>query len=242
MNVKFCNRNVVIKALVGSHNYNLNTPESDEDFKYFVAPTFDDLYAGKFYSHGNTSDDLDYTVHDIRKLSHLLWKANPNFLGVLFSQKFYGEGSFPEWLIFNRDDLSKMHLRSFGFACLGMHKQKMASLYKGTEKTQKFVDQFGYDTKDAHHALRMLYLAQNIAEGMSMEEAFWFENGTPAREVLMTIKRNEVPLTVFLMLVEQWHKYKFDFVESFYKAQEPNNFVKNELDHRTKEFVKESLF
>ena len=63
------NREVVIKAVVGSHNYNLNTENSDEDFKYFVMPTFEDLYKGKFFSYSTQSDELDYTVHDIRKLA-----------------------------------------------------------------------------------------------------------------------------------------------------------------------------
>ena len=44
------NRVPVLKALVGSHNYNLNTPESDKDYKLFVLPTFDDLYSREDYT------------------------------------------------------------------------------------------------------------------------------------------------------------------------------------------------
>ena len=46
----FGERKVVFKALVGSHNYNLNDETSDKDYKYFVLPTFDDLYTGKMFS------------------------------------------------------------------------------------------------------------------------------------------------------------------------------------------------
>lgn len=72
-----------MSALVGSHNYNLNTEHSDLDYKYFVFPTFDDLYYKKEIAKSKTSDYLDYEVHDIRKLSQLWWKANINFIEVL---------------------------------------------------------------------------------------------------------------------------------------------------------------
>ena len=45
----------LFRVLTGSHNYNMNTPESDKDYKIFVLPTFDDLYHGKEFSNvGNT--------------------------------------------------------------------------------------------------------------------------------------------------------------------------------------------
>ena len=94
MTERFGGRQVVLKALTGSHNYNLNTPDSDKDYKFFVTPTFDDLYSGNRFSNGKQSDEMDYTVHDIRQLSHLLWKSNPNFIEVLFSQEFEGEAIF----------------------------------------------------------------------------------------------------------------------------------------------------
>jgi predicted nucleotidyltransferase len=242
MTERFGGRRVIIQALTGSHNYNLNTPASDEDWKFFVAPTFEDLYKGRMFSNGKQSDEFDYTVHDIRQLSHLLWKANPNFVEVLFSTKFHGGiGGFPIWLKENADRISKIHLRSFGFACLGMHREKMSTLYKGTAKTQPIVDEFGYDTKDAHHALRVLLLAERVASGMPMNEAFWFESDSRFRRMLMKIKNNEVELAVFLSLIDDWHKRKFEQVEAFFKAQEPDRILQKELETRTMDFVKEQI-
>lgn len=238
---KMGTRAVVLSALTGSHNYNLNTPTSDEDWKFFVAPTFEDLYKGNMFSNGKQSDDLDFTVHDIRQLSNLLWKANPNFIEVLFSKNFIGGNWFAEWLRVNRHDLSKMHLRSFGFACLGMHKQKMSTLFKGTAKTQWIVDEFGFDTKDAHHALRVLLLAERVAMGWNMGQAFWFEDESSARQELLAIKNNEVGLDEFKHKVDFWHKHTFDFVESFYKSQEPDTVMRKELEAVTMEFVKEQM-
>lgn len=241
MTERFGGREVIIKALTGSHNYNLNTPDSDKDYKFFVAPTFKDLYNGNKFSNSKQSDELDYTVHDIRQLSHLLWKANPNFIEVLFSQELEGNNWFVDFLLLNRTRLSRMHLRSFGFACLGMHRQKMQTLFKGTAKTQWIVDEFGYDTKDAHHALRVLIVAERVAMGWSIGDALWNTTGFDTRKKLLDIKNNRVGLSEFKAMVDFWHKSSFDFVESFYKEQEPDREMRAELDEKTMEFIKERI-
>ena len=43
-------RHIAVRALVGSHNYNLNDESSDRDYKVFVFPNFGDLYKGKRYT------------------------------------------------------------------------------------------------------------------------------------------------------------------------------------------------
>lgn len=241
MTERFGGRQVAFRALVGSHAYNLNTPASDEDWKIFVVPTFEDLYNNEMFSTGKESDDFDFSAHDIRQLSHLLWKANPNFMAVLFSPKFSANFEFIMWMLENKERLSMMHLRSFGFACLGMHKQKMGSLHKGTATTQPLVDKFGFDTKDAHHAYRCLLLAQRVTEGMSVEEAVWFEDGSLQRELLLGIKAGGLDEEDFRRLIDSWHIAWFDRVEKFFKAQEPDVEMRQELDRRTMQFVKEQM-
>ena len=81
------NRVSVLKALVGSHNYSLNTPESDKDYKLFVLPTFDDLYSREDYTVNINSKEEDIVVYDIRKLSSLFFKANVNYIEVLYSKE-----------------------------------------------------------------------------------------------------------------------------------------------------------
>lgn len=95
-------RKVALASLVGSHNYNLNTETSDKDYKFFVFPTFEDLYKNTKYVKSIVSDSVDYTVHDIRELPKLLWKGNINFLEVLVSQEMYVDESLQG--ILNRDD------------------------------------------------------------------------------------------------------------------------------------------
>ena len=59
-------RKIAMKAFVGSHNYNLDTPESDKDYKYFVLPTFGDLYDGKQCSENYVSGKT-FTIPELKK-------------------------------------------------------------------------------------------------------------------------------------------------------------------------------
>lgn len=140
-------REIVLKSLVGSWNYNLNTPESDKDFKVFVCPTFEELYYGQRYQKTVIGEEEDLDIHDVRKLSDLLFKANINYLEALASVEFcIPNGNLEMKQIYNmRDDIFRMNLPYFFNACQGMFYQKMKLLTKGTEGTQHLVDKYGYD-------------------------------------------------------------------------------------------------
>lgn len=236
----FGGRKVAIKALVGSHNYNLNTAESDKDWKFFVIPTFDDLYFGNMFAEGNQSDEMDYSAHDIRKLTELMWKANLNFLEVLFSQNFITSTSysyFTGWLRANRDEIADMNLRSFYGCCMGMHNQKMGTLLKGTAKTQILVDSFGYDTKDALHAYRLLIVLERVAQGMPLGEALWFDG--EMRDNMLFIKSGGLSVNAFKTLVNDWFVNNYDIVTGFFSTAKQNTALRDEMDARTKKFIRE---
>lgn len=234
----FNNRNLVVRALVGSHNYNLNTAESDEDYKYFVSPTFDDLYHGKFYSSANTSNALDYSVHDIRKLSELVWKANINFLEVLFSRDFFYVDGLG-FLFEQRERWAAMNLPGFKNATYGMHLMKMHNLHKGTSNTKKLIEKFGYDTKEACHALRCLYTLEEYAKTESMQLSLHFY-GTK-RKTLLSVKQGEFTENEFVHLVDDWHMRQSVFVNDFYSSKSPDVNAMHELENSMYEFVKSEV-
>lgn len=83
---------VVAKVLYGSQNYGLAAPESDEDFKLMMLPSFDDLYRGRNLNEKRmtpTGYDRDhYSTLDVRYWFELLKKGNINAVEYLFSINF----------------------------------------------------------------------------------------------------------------------------------------------------------
>lgn len=148
----FGGRKEMFRALVGSHNYNLNTETSDKDYKVFVTPSFDDLYFNKQFSKSYIGETEDFDCHDVRKVSNLWWKANVNFLEVLFSKELQlspylsKSSSYLIRSIFkNRDKIVKMNLPYLYNACIGMHLTKKKQIDKETKGTQYLVDKYGFN-------------------------------------------------------------------------------------------------
>lgn len=235
----FGGRNLVLSSMVGSWAANLNTSASDEDWKHFVAPTFDDLYTGKMYSNADVSKTLDYDVHDIRQLSNLLWKANLNFVSVLFG---YRVSCVPEleWIFDNADSFAVMNLPYFYNATMGMHFEKMSTLTKGTSNTQVFIEKYGYDTKQACHAMRCLYVLERFQKCKNMRYALFFEQGW-YRDNLLDIKAGKMSLDFFREGVEMWHNENKDFLKGWYSSCLPDEEAKNMLDEGIKDFIRSNL-
>jgi predicted nucleotidyltransferase len=236
--IDFGNRAVCIKSLVGSWASNLQTPTSDKDWKYFVIPTFDDLYTGKMFSSANVSDTLDYDCHDIRQLGNLLWKSNINFIITLFSPEYTCNPDL-QW-IFNRADVyASMNLPAFYNATMGMHFEKMKKLLQPTSNTQVLMDKFGYDTKQACHAMRCLLVLKRVSCGMSMRNALWF-NGND-REFLISIKGGKWSHDDFKKYVFDWREEHKDAIKAWFSNQIVHEELSQELNQGIKTFIRINL-
>lgn len=234
----FQGREIVWQAIVGSQAHNLATPESDVDYKYFVTPSFDDLYSGKFFATANVSQILDYDAHDIRKFGELIWKANINFVAALFRVLYCGEGL--EWIVNNADKLAMMNLPAFYHATMGMHYEKMSSLLKGTGNTQVLVDRFGYDTKQATHALRCAMVVGRVSDGMSVQDALYFKDGDANRTILMNVKAGKYTLDEFEKMTQEFRVHAL-LSKSWFMAQKANKELREELNSIIKQAVKLNL-
>jgi Predicted nucleotidyltransferase. len=238
---EFCgNRTLAVHVLTGSHNYNLNTPSSDRDYKFFVFPSFDDLYAGKMFANSITSPNLDATCHDVRQLVELVWKANINFIEVLFSVDCVRDAAL-DFIFDARDSLSTMNLYTFFKATYGMHLMKIKDLKKGTGNTTNLVEQFGYDTKQACHALRCLYVISRFMGNGIMGKALWFEKGDEQRNVLLDVKAGKFTEADFLDLVASWHNVWKSDAEEFYRNATPDNKAHEWAQDKLKKVVKANL-
>lgn len=231
-------RKEIFRALVGSHNYNLNDESSDKDYKVFVAPTFDDLYFGKQYSKSIIGDTEDFDCHDIRKVSDLWWKANVNFLEVLYSEHTESSSTnstdtkFILSAIFrNKDRIVRMNLPYLYKASLGMHITKKKQIDKGTSGTQHLVDKFGYDTKQAMHSFRILDFIKRFADSdfKDFKGSIRYENDDPMRNLLLGIKNGLFSKEQFMALCNNY----FDEIESKYKPL----YLEQKTDDECKEIL-----
>lgn len=253
-------RKRIFKALVGSTNYNLNVEEgvttftrdggevvinpSDKDYKVFFLPTFEDLYKGDMHSVQKITELADYDIHDIRKLPTLFYKANINFLEVLFSTEItsyngLGKRSFEIVTeIFSlKDEIARMNLPYLYNACYGMHLSKMKLLEKGTEGTQYLVDAFGYDTKQALHAYRVLDFLKRFAYTGFSDFLYAMRYDAPDKAFMLDIKNGFFDLETYKNFIAFYSDVIKSFKEEYY-AQEPNANLKQRLDELIMELVK----
>jgi hypothetical protein len=240
-----------MKILVGSHNYNLNHPTSDKDYKVVFLPTFDDLYLKREYSHPQIITNIaDYDFHDVRKLENVWWKANINFLEMLYTEEIcvnpdidYATRLLIQDIFTMRDEIVTMNLPYLFDACIGMHMNKVKLMHKGTAGTMHLVEQHGYDTKQAAHSWRVLNFLIRFAENefMDFKDAIWYKDGEIDKTL---IKGIQFGLHDIEDIKEILGIYK-DFVEKnykeTYKSKEPNLETQAKLHNIIKEIVKENI-
>jgi len=243
----FGGRPELFRALVGSHNYNMNTPESDKDYKVFVSPTFDDLYFNKQFSRTYIGNIEDFDVHDIRKTSNLWWKANVNFVEVLFSEDIIiAENILPETkklleeMFFMKHDIAMMNLPYLFDACIGMHITKKKQVNKGTEGTQHLVDKFGYDTKQAMHSIRILDFLRRFSRVgfLSFKQAIWYNYEDPGRQYLLDVKGGKYSKDEYYEMADKIKNDVENNYKQLYKQQEPNKVTNERLLEIVKKIVK----
>jgi len=249
--VDFGGRKEIFRALVGSHNYNLNTETSDKDYKIFIAPTFDDLYFNNQFSKSYIGQTEDFDCHDIRKTSSLWWKSNVNFLEVLFTQESYINENLKadtknnlNEILKNKKEIAKMNLPYLYDACIGMHITKKKQIDKGTEGTQYLVDKYGYDTKQALHSWRILDFLRRFADTgfNNFKKAIWYEEEDNKRNFLLHLKDGKFTRTEYFEIVEHTLLNVETEFKEIYKSQKPNKKTNQFLLKMVKEIVKNELF
>ncbi len=244
------NRVPLFKALVGSHNYNLNTPESDKDYKLFVLPTFDDLYSNQDYTHSISSDKEDIVMHDIRKLSSLFYKANVNYIEVLYSKdleillpKEHKSYEDLKEILNQREEICKMNMPYLFHACKGMYhnKRKMMS-----NKGKDHIDSLGYAPKHAMGAYRIMdfltrykhFIETNVEHPFQLAIDYFYEK---EREELLNIRNGIYSLDQIESILDTKYKRTIVACEDYYLSQTVNDKLKDWLDNKLKKIVKDNM-
>lgn len=134
------------EALYGSHNYKLNRPDSDEDTMYYYNPSFVDLYEGKLAEENIKDESTDRKHHDVRKLPSLFFKANLNFLEILYSCRVVSLDGLFEKLAAEREAISSMNVSYLYDGCMGMFNRN----FKNLERDAHYVNPDYFDDLVAH--------------------------------------------------------------------------------------------
>ena len=237
-------RQVVLWALIGSRNYGLETESSDEDHMAFVAPTFEDLYRGRAYHAQSITLTDDVVVHDVRKVPDLLWKSNPSFMEVLFSRDLRVPETiaapYVRHIISMRGRIAVMNLPVMWRTTMGIHISKMGRLEKGTESTQPLVDRYGYDTKQAMHAIRSLWVLRKIADSGFRDFGSAMAATPDERESLLAIKYGMYALEEFREYADRTLR-EIEGLKPLFENAEPDRETFSELDATVMGLVRDAM-
>ena len=234
-------REVLLKALTGSHNYNLATHDSDEDYKIFTAPTFEDLYTGNRYKKNIITDTVDKDIKDIRQLTDLLWKSNISYMEILFASQIDVHEGLSEFLSL-RDDIAKINLPQLFKSTGGMFNERMKRLEKPTDGTQHLVDKYGYNTKEALHAFRTLLALDDFEANGFRDFGDVLRHDELGRQAMLEIKYGKFTKDEFVKFITGYHDDVFVPLKDKYCSQKPNEELKEHMCNIVQDVVEESLF
>lgn len=238
-------RERLIYAVVGSQNYNLATESSDTDVKIFVMPTFEDLYNGTEYKdrYEDIETNTNGSIHCIRKISEVFWKANINFIELLYSIDLY-YNSFNKHLAFIfslKHEIVKMNLPYLYNSCYGNYHSGLKGISKGTENTRHLIDTFGFDTKAAMKTYKALDFLIRFAETNFNDFSSAVRYDNEERKLLLSIKNGEHSEEHVRNVLIADKLIQVQKLESKYLGKEPNVELNENIKRVVKNMVSEKL-
>lgn len=188
--VESLNYNWVMVALCGSQNYGVAYEDSDIDTKAILLPTFNDFVLTR--SPISTTHICENNEHidlkDVRAMFDCLKKQNTNFIEILFTKykvinPEYAKIVAP--LFENRELIANYNNYATINSLCGMALQKYKAMEHPYPTLLDKIEKFGYDPKQLHHLVRILYFIQDYIAGHSYEECL----NVPQKKYLIEVKR-----------------------------------------------------
>lgn len=165
---------VLAVNLYGSQNYDLDTPESDFDFKALVFPNFMDMVLGKpQVSKVLEFDGGQVDVKGAAKMFENYKKMNTNFMETLFTRWYVVNPDFAEdWEKVRAlaPRLAYADPKRAMNAMVGMAMEKAHALTHPYEGKLQVLAEHGYDGKQLSHELRLNLMFDKYAARMPYEE------------------------------------------------------------------------
>lgn len=153
----------------GSQNYGLGLKNSDIDTKCILTPSLKDICFNK--KPISTTHILDNNEHldakDVRLYINCFEKQNLNFLEILFTPYKIVNPQYADFwqkLVDAREDIAHYDIHRAIKSMKGIALEKYHAMEHRYPSKVDIIDQFGYDSKQLHHLLRVEeYLTRYIA-------------------------------------------------------------------------------
>ncbi len=216
---KFIEPNLCFLCRFGSIMYGLSDDTSDEDLygfcippKNIVFPHLDGHIIGfgkqiqrfsQFQQHHiqNKGKVYDINIYNVVDYFNLCMGCNPNMIDSLFCPDEHVLISSPAWELLkkNRDIFLSKHIyfKLKGYAHSQVHKVKIKK--PENEKRKALVEQFGYDTKFAGHAIRLLLQCKQI-----LTECTLSFNDNTRNTIILDVRRGKYTQDEFLEMYSSY--------------------------------------
>lgn len=151
-----------------SHGTYIPKKIDDKDVLGIVIPPQEYMYGLKRYEQTEKFEkDIDLVVYEVRKFIRLLAQNNPNVMSLLWLSPLHYivTTELGQRLIDNRKlFISKRCYKTYGGYAVSQFRRMTKFEFKGYmgEKRKKLVEEFGYDTKNAAHLIRLLKMGIEI--------------------------------------------------------------------------------
>jgi len=164
---KFIDSRLILKVLSGSHAYGTNTEGSDLDYRGVRIPSAEYLL-GLHDFETYVDGERDETIYSLRKFVTLALRNNPSILDVLFVDEdkiIFANRFGRELRALAKDFLSKKVYMTYGGYAKDQLEKMVRRGGKGTHGVRADrILEFGMDTKNALHLIRLLRMGCEILE------------------------------------------------------------------------------
>lgn len=185
-------------AVYGSQNYNLDTDNSDVDYKAIIIPTLDQIITNS--KPLSTSYEFEgglIDCKDIRAYVESAVKCNINFIEILDTDLWIGDRTIRYFFLRLQHQMWQLFLK----ACYGMMLEKVEALRHPYPSTISKIEKFWYDPKQLHHIVRLSILMRRFADwDIGRYWHIWEERDRLLEIKLGTIPNDEVDEIVSLQV------------------------------------------
>jgi predicted nucleotidyltransferase len=200
--------NIILRGLVGStaHGTGIDGQEDRDEMGIFVEPpeavcglTPVEHYIYRTQPEGVRSGpgDLDLTLYSLRKFARLAVQGNPSILLVLWLPDYMTREPIADRLIAMREAFISKEAGKRFLGYLVSQRMRFTGERAKPVSRPELVEQYGYDTKFAMHALRLGLQGAELLERRRISVPV----DEPNRSTLLSVRHGEVSYDEALRLI-----------------------------------------